>query len=58
MNKDEKVIAEAVRVERDDVTKKVYIVFEVVDDHYKNNITTEWLKDTEYKVIGKKLVKE
>jgi hypothetical protein len=52
---DEKIVAEAVRVERDDLTGRMYIVFEVKDEKLKQTIIRDWLSDIEFKIIGKAL---
>ena len=52
---DEKIVAEAVRVERDDLTGRVFLVFEVKDEKLKQTIIRDWLKDIEFKIIGKSL---
>jgi hypothetical protein len=58
MNADEKIIAEAVRVEFDETTGKVFIVFEAVDPKFKRDVITEWIKDLEFKIKGKLLIQE
>ena len=55
MKKDEIVIAEAKRIEIDELNDKVYIVFEVIDHMTKQNIKETWLSEIEYKLINKKL---
>lgn len=52
----DKVVAEAVRIEYEEKTGKLYIVFEVKDEKYKQDIRTNWTKDIEYKLIDKFLV--
>lgn len=52
------VVAEAVRIEYEEQTGKLYIVFEVKDEKYKQDIKKNWTKDIEYKLIDKTLVKE
>jgi len=52
----EKILAEAIRVEHDDKTDKIYIVFEVKDEKFKQLVKTSWSKDIEYKLINKYLV--
>lgn len=52
---DEKIVAEAVRVERDDLTGKLYLVFEIKDEQMKRTIMRDWLSDIEFKIIGKSL---
>jgi hypothetical protein len=52
------VVAEAVRIEYEDDTGKLYIVFEVKDEKYKQDIKKNWTKDIEYRLVNKFLVKD
>jgi hypothetical protein len=52
----EKVVAEAVRIEYEEKTGKLYIVFEVKDEKYKQDIKANWTKDIEYKLVDRFLV--
>jgi hypothetical protein len=52
----DKVVAEAVRIEYEDKTGKLYIVFEVKDEKYKQDIKKNWTKDIEYRLVDKFLV--
>lgn len=51
-------VAEAVRIEYEESTGKLFIVFEVKNEKYKQDIKKNWTKDIEYKLIDKTLVKE
>lgn len=51
------VIAEAVRVEYEEGTGKLYIVFEVKDEKHKQDIRKNWTKDIEYRLVDKFLVR-
>lgn len=51
-----KIVAEAVRIEYEEKTGKLYIVFEVTDEKYKQDIKSNWTKDIEYKLVDKFLV--
>jgi hypothetical protein len=51
-----KVVAEAVRIEYEEQTGKMYIVFEIKDEKYKQDFKKNWTKDIEYKLIDKSLV--
>jgi hypothetical protein len=53
----EHIIGEAVRVEISEIDGKVFLIFEITDAVTKKNIREEWLKDIEYKIIGKNLIK-
>ncbi len=54
---DDKVVAEAVRIEYEEQTGRLYIVFEVKDEKYKQDIRRNWTQDLEYKLVDKFLVR-
>lgn len=54
----DKVVAEAVRIEHEEKTGRLYIVFEVKDEKYKQDIKKNWMQDIEYRLVDKFLVKE
>lgn len=54
----DKVVAEAVRIEYEEKTGKMYIVFEVKDEKYKQDIRKNWTKDIEYRLVDRFLVQE
>ena len=49
-------IGEAVRLEFEENTGKLFIVFEIKDEKYKQDIKKNWTQDIEYRLIDKKLV--
>jgi len=51
-------VAEAVRLEYEEKTGKLYIVFEVKDEKYKQDIKKNWTKDIEYRLVDRTLVEE
>jgi hypothetical protein len=51
-------VAEAVRIEVEERTGKVYIVFEVKNEKLKQDIKKNWTKDIEYRLVDKSLVEE
>jgi hypothetical protein len=53
---EDRVVAEAVRVEYEEQTGRLYIVFEVKDEKYKQDIKKNWTKDIEYRLVDKFLV--
>lgn len=57
MKPDEKIVAEAIRIEYQESTGKLYIIFEVIDEKYKQDIKKNWTQDIEYRIIDKKLIK-
>lgn len=54
----EEVIAEASRIEYDEKTGRLFIVFEVKNEKFKQDIKKNWHQDIEYRLIGKDLVKD
>ena len=53
------VIAEACRLEYEEKTGKLFIVFEVTNPKYKQDIKKNWANsDIEYRLIDKSLVQE
>jgi len=54
----DKIVAEAVRIEHEEKTGRLYIVFEVKDEKYKQDIKKNWMQDIEYRLVDKFLVKE
>lgn len=54
----EQVIAEAKRIEIDEHSGKLFIVFEVVSERMKQRLKTEWVNDIESRMIGKELILE
>lgn len=52
----EKTIAEAVRIEFEQKTGELFIVFKVVDGKFKEDVKNNWTKDIEYRLIDRYLV--
>ena len=52
------VLAEAVRVEYEESTGKLFIVFEIKNEKFKHDIKKTWTDDIEFRLIGKNLVEE
>jgi hypothetical protein len=52
----DQIVAEAVRIEYDEETGKLYLVFEVKNEKFKQDIKKNWTQDIEYKLVGKNLV--
>jgi hypothetical protein len=52
------IVGEAVRVEVEDNTGKVFIVFEITDPKLKKDIKTNWAEDIEFRIVDKSLVSE
>lgn len=52
------VIGEAVRVEFDEKTGKLYLVFEITNEKHKQDIKKSWTKDIEFRIVDRKLVSD
>jgi hypothetical protein len=58
MRNDEKVVGEAIRVEFEEKTGKLFLVFEIIDEKYKQDIKKNWTQDIEFRLVDKLLIKE
>ena len=58
MKSNQNVVAEAVRIEYEEKTGKLYIVFEVKDEKYKQDIKKNWTNDVEYRLVDRSLIQE
>lgn len=56
MKPDQEIIAEATRVEYEEKTGKLFIVFEVTNEKLKQDIKKNWTKNIEYKIVDKCLM--
>ena len=54
----DQVVAEAVRIEYEEETGKLFIVFEVKNEKYKQDIKKNWTQDIEFRLVDRNLVKE
>lgn len=52
----DKVVAEAIRIEYEEKSGKMYIVFEIKDEKYKQDLKKNWTKDIEFRLVDKLLV--
>lgn len=52
----EEVVGEACRIEFEEETGKLYLVFEIKNEKLKQYIKSNWANDIEYKLINKSLV--
>lgn len=50
-----KIVARAVRIETDEASGKLYIVFEIIDEKFKHRIKNDWSSDIELELNGKEL---
>jgi hypothetical protein len=51
----EQLLAEAVRIEYNENTGELFLVFKVVDEKFKQLVKQDWAKDIELKLINKGL---
>jgi hypothetical protein len=58
MKPDEQIIGEAVRLEYQEETGKLFIVFEIKEEKHKQDIKKNWTTDIEFRLVDKLLVKE
>ena len=52
----EEIIGEAVRIESEINTGKLYLVFEITNEKQKQFIKSHWTDDIEFRLIDKSLV--
>jgi hypothetical protein len=52
------VVAEAVRIEYEEKTGELFIVFKVTNEKYRQSLKKEWVNDIEFRIIDKQLVKD
>jgi hypothetical protein len=51
-----KTVAEAVRIEYEEKSGAVYLVFEITDEDFKKRIKADWTVDIELELEDKKLL--
>lgn len=56
MKEDLEILAEAIRIEQEEESGKLFIIFEVKNERYKQYIKKNWCEDILFRVIDKKLV--
>jgi hypothetical protein len=54
----EVVVGEAIRIECEKDTGKLFLVFEITDPKHKQEIMKTWTEDLEFRLIDKQLIKE
>jgi hypothetical protein len=52
----EQTVAQVVRMEHDEKTDELFLVFQIVDEGFKRRIKKDWMEDVPLKIIGKNLV--
>lgn len=51
-------VATAVRVEHNLFTDKIYLVFEIVDEGFRQRIKKDWMQDIDVRLVGRDLVED
>jgi hypothetical protein len=57
MKPDQQIIGTAVRIEVEESTGRLFLVFEIKDEKHKKDIKSNWTDDLEYRLIERNLVK-
>lgn len=52
------ILGTAIRVEYDTEKDHLFLVFEITDEKFKQEVKRDWTQDIEVKIIGRKLIKE
>lgn len=52
------IVGEASRIEFEEKSGKLYLVFEIKNEKYKQDIKKNWTQDIEFKIIDRNLVIE
>lgn len=52
------IIAKAVRIEYDPKSDTINLVFEVLDERFKQKIKQDWMQDIDVKIVGRNLVED
>jgi hypothetical protein len=58
MKPNEEVIGTVCRIEFEEKTGKIFLVFEIINEKEKQNIKKTWTDDIEFRLIDKLLIKE
>jgi len=53
MEKYEQIIGEATRMEYDNTTGKLFLVFEIVNEKMKQKLKDDWTQDIEFQLVMK-----
>jgi hypothetical protein len=54
----EEIVGEAVRIEYHEKDGRLFLVFEITNEKYKQSIKNDWTKDIEFVIKDKHLIKE
>lgn len=56
MKPNEQIVGTAVRIEWEEKTGKLFLVFEIIDEKQKQEIKKTWTQDIEFRLVDKNLV--
>jgi hypothetical protein len=56
MKNDEQIIGTACRVEFEEKTGKLFLVFEITNEKQKQDIKKNWTRDIEFRLVDRRLV--
>lgn len=51
-------IAVVNRIEHNPQNDKIYLVFEVIDEGFKQRVKKDWMQDIDVKLVGRELVED
>lgn len=51
-------VAKVIRVEHNPNTDKIYLVFEIVDESFRQRVKRDWMQDIDVKLVGRNLVED
>jgi hypothetical protein len=49
-------IASLIRIEYDDSSGELFLVFQVTDEDFKRRVKEDWMQDIDLKLLNKKLI--
>lgn len=58
MKNDDEIVGEAIRVEYSPDEGKLFLIFEITNEKYKQDIKKNWTKDIEFRLLERYLVKD
>lgn len=51
-------IASLIRIEYDDSSGELFLVFQVTDEDFKRRVKEDWMQDIDLKLLNKKLIED
>lgn len=56
MKEIDRTVATVVRMEHNENTDELFLVFQIIDEGFKKRIKKNWMEDVPVKLIGKSLI--